>query len=179
MLRPISSNTEGQIEMIQRESGRAFQDQFELVLTSPPALPLLIQSGLGVRTDRRKLDAEKPLSQCYCTATRCLFDAYIHLVPLLQGADRLPEALSHANARVTLRPDIAGARNNLGTPADHGAGVRCDLAQYETAAHIDRALCGALQLWLALTRETMIEDARAHSRGLGAQVRFFWSRVGG
>ena len=77
--------------------------------------------------------------------------------------DRLPEALRYAERAVALRPDSAGARNNLGNIL-RAMGRRDDaIAQYESALGIDPNFFMAhYNCGVALRGETRIAEARAH-----------------
>jgi hypothetical protein len=77
--------------------------------------------------------------------------------------DRMREALAHAERAVTLRPDSAGARNNLGNIL-RTMGRRDDaIAQYETALKIDpNSSMAHYNFGVALRGETRIAEAREH-----------------
>src|ERR1700687_2908978 len=87
---------------------------------------------------------------------------------------RLPEALAHAERAVALRPDSAGARNNLGNILGT-MGRRDDaIAQYETALTIDPgSFMAHYNCGVALRGQTRIAEARAHfARALALKPDF-------
>src|SRR6202022_3395578 len=72
-------------------------------------------------------------------------------------------ALAHAERAVTLRPDSAGARNNLGNILRNRGRRNDAIAQYETALRIDpNSFMAHYNCGVALRGETRIAEARGH-----------------
>src|SRR5205085_4332807 len=92
----------------------------------------------------------------------------------LQGMDRLPEALAHAERAVELRPDSAGARNNLGNVLRSMGRREAAIAQYQLALRIDpNSFMAHYNCGVSLRGETRIAEAREHfARALALRPDF-------